>query len=373
MKKLILLIGLISFNLMAAGPQAMAVIDRSQLSDAGITDGASFDNASQLEILAFAKALLESESFLESQLPEKLSLPVKRIDIKSMEKVRQHFWQRLAKNYQLANLSSAQNMERSVVKDLSVDEFRQLVQKANVSPVRMAFHRTYVVEQLRLAALFPKTSSEISIFSDNEVTGESFADRQFVLTFDDGPSPENGSTDRLIKTLNQHQLHTYFFVLGESFQRRLQQQSKEQLMDLYQGQCVGSHGWQHKSHANWGDWQNSVLESLNLISKAIPDSYSSSFRPPYGQRQADSESFFRQYRIPVVLWNIDSQDWSQKVNTQQASDRVLTLMLLWRKGIILFHDVHTKAPTSVDYLYTLTRNAGVIWQDCRRDEMTKIQ
>ncbi|MCD1126023.1 polysaccharide deacetylase family protein [Jinshanibacter sp. LJY008] len=373
MKKLILLIGLLSFNLMAAGPQSMAVIDRSQLSDAEITDSASFDRASQLEILAFAKALLESESIPESQLPETLSLPAKRIDIKSMNKIRQSFWQRLAKSYRLASTSSAQSIERRVIEDLTVDKFRQLVQQANVSPVRMAFHRTYVVEQLRLAALFPKTSSEISTFSDNEVTGESFADRQFVLTFDDGPSPENGSTVQLIDTLNRHQLHAYFFVLGESFQRRLQQQSKEQLMDLYQGQCVGSHGWQHKSHASWADWQNSVLESLNLISKTIPNSYALSFRPPYGQRRADSGAFFRQYQIPVVLWNIDSQDWSQKVSTQQASDRVLTLMLLWRKGIILFHDVHTKAPASVDYLYTLMSNAGVTWQDCRRGEMTKIQ
>lgn len=40
----------------------------------------------------------------------------------------------------------------------------------------------------------------------------------------------------------------------------------------------------------------------------------------------------------IVLWNIDSQDMSPGLSIQQVADRVTTLMLLWRKGIIRWHD-----------------------------------
>ena len=78
---------------------------------------------------------------------------------------------------------------------------------------------------------------------------------RFLLTFDDGPSLRGGHTDQLIDVLRSKDLHSLFFVLGDSFQARLSQSSAGQMRQLYDGQCVGVHGWEHKSHAGWADWQ----------------------------------------------------------------------------------------------------------------------
>jgi len=66
-----------------------------------------------------------------------------------------------------------------------------------------------------------------------------------------------------------------------------------------------------------------------------------------------------------MLWNIDSQDWSKKVGAEAAAQRVQTLMLLWRRGIILFHDTHAKAAQAVPALLKANQHNGVQWLDCR--------
>ncbi|MFP3519600.1 polysaccharide deacetylase family protein, partial [Pseudomonas sp. SIMBA_077] len=79
------------------------------------------------------------------------------------------------------------------------------------------FHQQYLNEQLRLAALFPAVSSEIQRMDPAERLGDELADRQFLLTFDDGPSLRDGPTDQLIEVLRAYDLHSLFFVLGDSF------------------------------------------------------------------------------------------------------------------------------------------------------------
>src|SRR6185295_2905859 len=51
-----------------------------------------------------------------------------------------------------------------------------------------AFHRTYAAEQLRLASLFPRITSEVLTFDARERNGTEMADGDFLITFDDGPT-----------------------------------------------------------------------------------------------------------------------------------------------------------------------------------------
>ncbi|MDR1423385.1 MAG: polysaccharide deacetylase family protein [Azoarcus sp.] len=67
------------------------------------------------------------------------------------------------------------------------------------------------------------------------------------------------------------------------------------------------------------------------------------FRPPYGQRSAEVLDVFKASGTKTILWNIDTQDWSRKITAPEVKDRLISLMLFWRSGIILFHDVHPKA------------------------------
>ncbi len=342
----------------AAGPKTMATLDRSALNTPAITSASAYNAASRLEILAFAHALANSETLSSPQLQERLA--VKTLNPDAVNKVRQRYWQTLLTNYRYAT-QGCDDCETAPTRDA----LRQLAAAAQIAPARALFHRHYLDEQLRLAALFPAISSEIDVFSDAEMNGDRLKDGEFLLTFDDGPDASGGNTERLLAVLRQHALNGIFFALGEKLQQRAQQRPGS-ITALYQGQCLGMHGWQHQTHARGETWQRSVLDSAALIQQLAPQSYVALFRPPYGQRKADSAPFFAANAIRVTLWNIDSQDWSRQVNAAQAADRVLTLMLLWRHGIILFHDVHDKAPAAVETLQSQLQSAGIRWLDCRQ-------
>ena len=125
------------------------------------------------------------------------------------------------------------------------------------------------------------------------------------------------------------------------------------------------HGWHHVSHQKSDDWQTSILDTQHLVKEQLPLLYRPYFRPPYAQRQKDSGGFFKENNLTVSLWNIDTQDWSSTISGQDAANRALTMMLLWRRGIFLFHDIHSKAQIAVPWLIHKTQGVGIVWDDCR--------
>lgn len=369
-RTLLLGLGLLAASAQAAGPATFATLDRGTWPEP-LHSQAAFDTASRAEILMFAQALQASEGLDEAGWKTRLGL--KSANLQSIAQVRERFWQRLLENYRYARQSCTPASDFcQPAQDVTAlrEQARQLVIAPDSryfawAEASQRFHLGYLNEQMRLAALFPRISSEIALFSAQERNGDELADRQFLLTFDDGPTAPGGHSDKLAAWLRQQGLNGTFYVLGSNLQQRLQKTSAAALNQLYAGQCVASHGWEHKSHAGWADWQGSVSRTRELLQRELPDLYVPLFRPPYGQRQADSQAFFAGQGLQVALWQIDSQDWSSKVGAEAAGQRVLTLMLLWRRGVVLFHDIHNKAAGALPWLLQASNGAGVNWLDCR--------
>lgn len=120
------------------------------------------------------------------------------------------------------------------------------------------FYDDYLYEQLRLAALFTKVSSEIFTYSPKEIQGDGYPDKAFLLTFDDGPTQPGGGTDSLIAWLKRNRLDGTFFMLGGNLRHRLGRQGASGVQALYAGMCTASHGAEHKSHAKWDQWRSSI-------------------------------------------------------------------------------------------------------------------
>ncbi|MFO2465111.1 polysaccharide deacetylase family protein [Pseudomonas sp. 15FMM2] len=356
------------------GAQAASVdvasLDRSSWPE-NLGSPALFDVASRAEILMFANALLTTEALDESALKQRLGL--RNINLGAIDDLRRRLWQRLLENYAFAEQSCEQDASFCYLVD-NMDDLRKQAGKFAVGadsfyagwaePSRM-FHLRYLDEQLRKAALFPQISSEVARFGDVERNGDELRDRLFVLTFDGGPTPVDGNTDWLADYLRKQKMNAVFFVLGNSLQTRLERSSGADMQALYQGQCVGVQGWQYRSHSHWVDWQDSITRSAALVQNLLPENYLPLFRPPYGQRRADSQGFFQAQGLQVGLWDIDSQDDAGKLKAEESAQRVLTLMLLWRKGVIVFHDTQDKARTALPWLLQATAQSGLGWQDCR--------
>ncbi|MFJ7883686.1 polysaccharide deacetylase family protein [Pseudomonas sp. NPDC096917] len=352
-----------------AAPNDPATLDRSTWPEQLISP-ALFDVASRAEILTFAHALLATEGLDEYAFKQRLGLKI--INRDAIEAVRQRMWQRLLLNYNLAQQSCDQDASFCYYVD-DMSSLREQAGKFEIADDSFyvkwaapsaAFHRRYLDEQLRLAALSPQISSEIELLGDQEINGDDMKDRVFMLTFDSGPTAIGSTTDWLTDYLRKQSMSATFFVLGNSLQARLDKSSEQAVKALYKGQCVGVQGWEYRAHSHWQNWQDSVLRSNALVKQVLPDSHVPLFRPPYGQRRADSGAFFKSQGLQVALWNIDSQDLASSLSAEQSAHRVLSLMLLWRHGVIAFHDTQDKVRNAVPWLLRQTAQSGLGWGDC---------
>lgn len=352
----------------AAGPTTVAKANQT-LWEQPINTLEGFNNASRAAILLYAVELQNISQLNNTAM--KSAFKIKSVNRASVTTWLTKEQALIIQNYQQA-AKTCSSEDWTCVPASNFDELLSHASQLKIPASLSAWQRNlsqfakiYLTEQLRLAALFPKISSEIATFNANEWTGDELPDRQFLLSFDDGPSVIHGNTDATIAMLNSFGKTALFFVLGEQWQTRLNKSNVQALASLYQGQCVALHGFKHESHAKWTRWKDSIIRTKALLSTTLvnTDSFKPLFRPPYGQRKADSAAFFQQQGLQVALWNLDSQDWNAKMHSGDVLNRMLALMLIKRHGVLLFHDVHDKAKSALPALFTELGDA-VIWQNC---------
>ena len=375
----VVLLAVVPAKIFGAGPSDVIIPHRDLWPDS-VNSAAEFDRASRAEILVFAHELAESDAFSEGALKERLG--VDAVDITSVDRLRDRLWRLLAENYAIAAAGCAAQ-EAFCPADVDPNSFRHKAETFSGTQIlpryeqwfrdALRFHRTYLDELLRLAAVFPQRNSEVETFNDNELSGWELRDRQFLLSFDDGPTrgqtrqrPNAENTDHTLDMLRSNHVNAVFFVIGESLQARLRDSSIEAMKTLYSGMCVGSHGWLHESHSTWPQWQESVNSSSKLIHDTLADAYVPAFRPPYGQRPPDSGPYLRGRGLKVILWNIDSHDWDDGLTADDVEQRVMSLILLWRRGFILFHDFYPRALIVVPRLVSWLAHDGIGWVDCHK-------
>lgn len=354
----------------AAAPVGPATLDRSTWPEQ-LSNPTLFDVASRAEILAFARALLASEALDEPALKQRLGL--RMINLEAINRLRERMWQRLLANYNFAQQSCDQDASFCfLVEDR--DTLREQAGKFELGedsyytrwaePSRQ-FHERYLDEQLRKAALSPQTSSEVELLGNHERNGEQLNDRLFVLSFDSGANLVPDHSAWLTEYLREAKLSGTFFVLGSEIQARLAQGSVAQLQELYAGQCVGVMGWEFRAHSHWQDWQYSITRSADLVKNRLPENFVPLFRPPNGQRRADAAGFFEAQGLQVALWDIDPLDSNRQLNGEASAQRVLTLMLLWRHGVINFNSRQDAVTTALPWLMAHTAQSGIGWEDCQ--------
>lgn len=358
---------LFPFIAFAFEPGTIAKADRS-LWPYKMESSKSFDVSSKCEMLVFISVLNRYNGLSELILSDKIN--TKKPNSASIKQWKEATKIRIIANFK--NLSDESLKDIISIKKNSSWETLTALELEKLIPINVAkwyesalvFYTNYINEQLRLAALNPRLTSEILPLSINEINGQDFAQKNFMLTFDDGPTPENGTTDKVIKMLEDYKLSGMFFVLGSNLYSRLESTSSKKLIDLYGNNLVLSHGKTHVSHQKYNDWKESLDYTNDLINKTFGKSQTSKlldFRPPYAQRNKLIMDYLSAKKAKVILWNIDSQDWSTKINAQEVADRQITLMLLWRKGILLFHDVHPKAQIAVPIIYDYFKNVDLTW------------
>jgi len=126
-------------------------------------------------------------------------------------------------------------------------------------------------------------------------------ERGVALTFDDGPDPE--ITQRVLKTLDEHNACATFFVRGDNAERH-----PELLKEIaVGGHEIGNHSYSHEPVSS----VDAAKEELRKTEDAIREATGRDvrlFRPPRGVRNCELTRQALKAGYVVVTWTISSAD-----------------------------------------------------------------
>lgn len=155
------------------------------------------------------------------------------------------------------------------------------------------------------------------------------SDKRVALTFDDGPDAV--ITTQVLEILKEKKVEATFFFKGNQVLKY-----KSLVQKVYeQGFLVESHAYSHQelSKMNRLDIDRELVATDQAIRKVIGHR-PGLIRPPFGEVNSNVLAAARDNQQGVILWSIDTLDWSQQ-EPQHIADNVL---LNVRAGdIILLH------------------------------------
>jgi peptidoglycan/xylan/chitin deacetylase (PgdA/CDA1 family) len=163
-------------------------------------------------------------------------------------------------------------------------------------------------------------------------------DHEVVLTFDDGPWPEN--TPAVLKALADQCTTGIFFSIGKHATYY-----PEILKQVYNaGHTVGSHTWSHAVLTNkklTDDQRKEEIEKgLSAVKWALGGvSPAPFFRFPALQHPPETVTYLGTRNIAIFSCDLDSFDFKAR-NAQAVIDVTFKKLDKLGKGIILMHDFH---------------------------------
>ena len=207
-------------------------------------------------------------------------------------------------------------------------------------------------------------------------------DKEVVLTFDDGPWPEN--TPAVLKALSDNCAKATFFEIGEHATWR---------PDLTKtvvaaGMTVGTHTWSHKDLAknpyakDIEQAKQEIEMGVSAVSMAAGTPIAPFFRFPDLQQPADVITYLGTRNIATFSTDIDSFDF--KIHKpDDVIKSVMTKLAKNGKGIVLMHDFQKGTAEAMPQLlaqlkangYKLVHMvpAGSVTTLAKYDDMVKAQ
>jgi peptidoglycan-N-acetylglucosamine deacetylase len=127
--------------------------------------------------------------------------------------------------------------------------------------------------------------------------------REIALTFDDGPGPY---TPRIIDILRRAKVPATFFEVGVL--ERYFHASTTAIVAA--GDVIGDHTEAHApmSRLSAFDQREQILEDAAVLGE-YGAGFPRLFRPPYGLFNASTLALLRRYRMLMVLWTVDTNDY----------------------------------------------------------------
>ena len=127
--------------------------------------------------------------------------------------------------------------------------------------------------------------------------------REVALTFDDGPGP---FTPQVLSVLQRENVPATFFQVGEL--QKYFHASTSQIISM--GDPIGDHTYSHApmSHLPASEQQSQLLQQVAAI-RQYGAPFPRLFRPPYGYWNRTTLALLHKYRMLMILWSVDTEDF----------------------------------------------------------------
>lgn len=283
----------------------------------------------QTELYEELKALHDDESFTNNN-PE-----VKKALHKNMVLLRAT---RLAYHKDLSTYKVDQKiLEKAIKEERRKKNFAQLEKEIKDLSKEMKSFISELDRGTSSDVIFPTAGA------NGNITGRSFPQNTWSLTYDDGPGKTTG---QIVDNLLARKIPATFFVLAKQVEGN--PNTTKKLVDS--GFEIASHSYTHAQLTKVGAAQ--LEREIGTAKKVIEDKTGATvklFRLPYGAGVSVSNvrAKIAEHKMVHVFWTVDTLDWQDK-NPTSIFNRTLKQMNASAKnsGIVLFHDIHSQSVTA---------------------------
>ena len=172
----------------------------------------------------------------------------------------------------------------------------------------------YLHRVARLAGRGPGSLADLLAAAENRAIDRTLAatplvrvagsqHREIALTFDDGPGPY---TPRILSILGREHVPATFFAVGV-LERYFHASTSA---EVTAGDVIGDHTEGHApmSRLSTLDQRQQLLEDASVIGR-YGAGFPRLFRPPYGMFDPATLKLLRHYKMLMVLWTVDTNDY----------------------------------------------------------------
>jgi len=181
------------------------------------------------------------------------------------------------------------------------------------------------------------------------------SEKVIYLTFDSGY--ENGSTAKILDTLEKHQVKAAFFLVGNYMERNADLVRRM----VEEGHTVGNHTMHHLDMSQITDKtafckELQDLESLfrEVTGQELPKYY----RPPQGNYSEENLKMAQELGYKTVFWSLAYVDWNNDAQPTKQQAFAKLLPRIHPGAVVLLHSTSATNAEILDELLTKWKSEG---------------
>jgi peptidoglycan-N-acetylmuramic acid deacetylase len=185
------------------------------------------------------------------------------------------------------------------------------------------------------------------------------AKKVIYLTFDAGY--ENGCTEKILDTLQKHNVKAAFFLVGNY----LEQNADLVRRMVQEGHIVGNHTMHHPDMSKISDpaaFQKELTDLETLYKQITGQEMAKFYRPPQGIYSEDNLKMAKELGYKTVFWSLAYVDWNN--DAQPTPEQAFSKLLprTHNGAVVLLHSTSATNAQILDELLTKWKEMGYTFE-----------